>query len=208
MGVYGMDAYGINKNPYTAARTAAPQRTNNTPGYGTAKKAQKQAGGTFPLAGTSGSQSMVLHVFDHEEGEKTIGAWADVAAGTSVSVYEPKGFDPENPVYKVKIWDEAGNVEERSIAIADIDPGSADTIEMYTLASHASHTGKDPDAQMTFMMAHVRTHTEGEEYTKENLFDKMNWFDFFSDIMKEQYDLGNMQGYLRYKGFYDYLLDR
>lgn len=199
-------------NPYITAGMAKAQRENATAGNGAVKKTVTSAKKTFSLPENQSVQAagsgktLALHVFDNEEGDTTIGAWADAVAGTSVSVYQPKDFDPENPVYKVKIWDEAGNVEERNIAIADIDAAHADTIEMYTLASHAAHTGERPSAQMDFMMAHAINKDMDGGYTKENLFDKVDWFKILDDIMKMQYDLGNMEGYLRYKGFRDFLL--
>jgi len=66
-------------------------------GYSETVQKSEMAGGAF-----------VLHYFDNEDGERTAGA----ACGKdySISAYIPKDFDPENPVYKVKIWDKDGNV--------------------------------------------------------------------------------------------------
>jgi len=50
-------------------------------------------------------------------GDITISSWADVVSGLSISVYKTQGFDPGDPVYKVKTWDKAGNVTEQRSSV-------------------------------------------------------------------------------------------
>lgn len=38
-----------------------------------------------------------------------------------------------------------------------------------------------------------------------SLFDKENWQDIVKDIMQMQYRAGNLEGYLNYKRFWDFL---
>ncbi len=204
MGISGMN--GISPNPYAALRSAGVQRTHKEAGYGTVKTAEKFS----PVQGAGGGSIPALHVFDNEEGDTTIGAWADPQAGTSVSVYQTADFDAENPVYKVKIWDKDGNVEERMVNLAEFDPQTADTVEMYAYSCYLSKSGKYPNADMEFMMMHAMAKGNGliEEGAKEALFDQKNWLKILSDIVRMQYDVGDMQGYLRYKGFLDFLSEK
>ncbi len=197
---------GLRPNPYAAIRSAGAQRVHKTAGYGTAKTAEK----SFSAQETGNVSIPALHVFDNEEGDTTIGAWADPQAGTSVSVYQPKDFDVENPVYKVKIWDKDGNVEERMVDVGKFDAQNADTVEMYAYSCYLSKSGKYPDADAEFMMMHAMAKGNGviEEEGKEALFDKKNWLKILSDIVRMQYDAGDLHGYLRHKGFLDYLSEQ
>ncbi len=51
----------------------------------------------------SGKTYTIRGVFDKSEG-RVVGASGGV--NNSYTVYEPRDFDPEHPMYKVKIWDE------------------------------------------------------------------------------------------------------
>ena len=61
-----------------------------------------------------------LHWFDTTEGDKPLGALGD-KGNSSITVYKPKDFDPENPVYKVKVWDADGNMTERMVDVSKVD---------------------------------------------------------------------------------------
>ena len=57
-----------------------------------------------------------------EDGSQVVGAWADAVAGTSATVYKPADFNPEEPVYTMKIWDSDNNLlEERTVNLNDVD---------------------------------------------------------------------------------------
>lgn len=60
---------------------------------------------------TTGTKSVgfVIHTSNEEDG---IAIGSSTNRNGSVAVYKPNDFDPENPVYKVKVWDAAGNVTE------------------------------------------------------------------------------------------------
>ncbi len=63
-------------------------------------------------------------------------------SGSSYSVYKTPDFDPENPVYKVKIWDKSGNVTERMVDVSKVDPKNCDTMEMYAYTADLKESGK------------------------------------------------------------------
>ena len=95
MNVNGIGATGYPAAGYEtrrARRNYADQMCNMVP-------ATQSSGGTFEL-----------HISNDKDG-KAIGTMC--GADYSLTVYQPKDFDPANPVYKVKVWDKGGNVTER-----------------------------------------------------------------------------------------------
>ena len=146
--------------------------------------------------------AFVLHYFDREEGERTVGA--SCGRDYSISAYIPKDFDPENPFYKVKVWDRDGNVTERMVDLSKVDPENSDFIDMFAYSSYLESSGKCPGAQDAFMGSH------GDPYDMDgmcygNLFDKTNWMGRLKNMMQMQYRSGNLEGYLKYKNFWDFL---
>ncbi|EOS39825.1 hypothetical protein C809_04523 [Lachnospiraceae bacterium MD335] len=94
MNVNGIGTAGYPVAGYETRRTGrnyADQMCNMVP-------AAQASGGTFEL-----------HISNDKDG-KAIGSMC--GADYSLTVYQPKDFDPANPVYKVKVWDKSGNVTE------------------------------------------------------------------------------------------------
>ena len=143
--------------------------------------------------------SFALHI-SSEAGEKAIGCATD--RNGSVTVYKPKDFEPSHPVYHVKAWDAEGNVTaERMVDVAEVDPNSADYLDMFAYASHLADSGKCPDAQGAFIGANAIYNADsGYSY-----FDKTDWLGMIRDMMQMQYDAGNLAGYVKYKQFWDSL---
>ena len=100
---------------------------------------------TQSTQGTGGG--FVLHISNEQDGE-AIGAMC--GTDHSVTVYKPKDFDAENPVYKVKIWDKDGNATERMVDVSKVDPQNSDYIDMFAYASHLTDSGQCPGAQSAF----------------------------------------------------------
>ena len=80
-------------NPYlgtykSASNAQAGNFQNTMSAVGTPSK-------PFQLHGMYGSTA--------EDGSQVVGAWADAVAGTSATVYKPADFNPEEPVYTMKI---------------------------------------------------------------------------------------------------------
>lgn len=157
---------------------------------------------------TCSGTGVVLHGTDTEEGDEAVTAWANVVTGTSMTVYRPKGFDPENPVYKVKMWDESGRETEYTVDISKVDPSNCNVAEMYAYSAHLSSTGEYPGALERFIMAQAHQRDSIANYSAANLFDKTNWLKVIKEVMQMQYTAGNLQGYLEYKGFLSFLLER
>lgn len=148
--------------------------------------------------------AFVLHYFDGEDGDHAVSA----SCGTdySVTVYEPKDFDPANPVYKVKTWDKDGNTVERMVDVSKVDPKDSDFIDMYAYACHVSKNGQCSDALSSFMGSGTAIYgMRGRTY--EDLTNKVNWMAAVKEMMQMQYDTGNLQGYLGYKKFFDFLMN-
>lgn len=141
---------------------------------------------------------ITLYISNPEDGE-AIGSMGD--HDSSVTVYKPKEFDSANPIYRVKIWDAAGNMTERMVDISKIDPENCDEIDMFAYSSHLTNSGKCSNAQRAFIGADSYRKTE----SSTNQFEKENWIDILDDLMHMQYHAGNLKGYLDYKEFLDFL---
>lgn len=147
------------------------------------------------------SGTFELHISNEIDGE-SIGA----ACGTdySVTVYKPKDFDAENPVYKVKLWDKDGNTTERMVDVSKVDPRNSDFIDMFAYSSHLSASGECPSAQSAFMRSAGNPHGL-DDRTYKDLFQETDWVSALADAMQTQYKVGNIEGYLDYKPFWDFL---
>lgn len=161
------------------------------------------------INGAAGSQTphLILHKSAEGDAEKTLGSWASARTGQSVSVCQPEDFDPANPVYKIKIWDKDDNlVEEREVDINSIDPQSADSYDMYALSVYGEKSGKNPSAVGSFIFMQSERESQQISQNGSYSFDTIeNWMDILKDIIKQQYDVGNMDGYLKFKGYYEFL---
>ena len=172
-------------------------------GYETRRAQRNTAGSSF--AGQMGnvrntqSNGITLYISNPEDGE-AIGSMGD--HDSSVTVYKTKDFDPANPVYKVKAYDAAGNVMERMVDISKVDPNNCDEIDMFAYSSHLTASGKCPTAQKAFMGAKSN---HNSEKGGGSLFDKGNWMDIVKGIMQMQFRAGNLNSYLDYKQFWDFL---
>lgn len=192
-----MSIYGIGSAGYPAAAGYRYGRTEIRTGaesftkYAETLRRSDRADGTF-----------VLHYFDHEDEERAVGA--SCGRDYSISAYIPKDFDPENPVYKVKVWDKDGNVEERMVDVSKVDPENSDYIDMFAYSSYLECSRKCPGAQSAFIGS------AGDPYKMtdmrhEDLFARKNWQERLGAMMQMQYDAGNLTGYLEYKKFWDFL---
>lgn len=197
-----MDINGLGKN-YQYNNYHPAYRGN---GGSFAETTQKAADNASGLPGMQKpDNSITLHWFDTKEGDKAAGC-VGMPDGSSVTVYQPPGFDINNPVYKVKYWDTAGNVTERMVDISKVDPNNCDYIDMYTYSVYLNNSGKSDSAMQDFMMAGAGR-GEGGCYTYEDLLEKRNWMTVFKDWMQMQYEAGNIAGYHQYRRFYDLILE-
>ena len=158
-----------------------------------------QASGTAPTA--------ILHGDNEEAGDIAVFAWADLINGSSYTVYKTQDTNSENPVYKIKTWDAAGNVTERMIDASKVDPKNCDTIEMYAYAVHLKESGKG-DFRETILQAATATAVKNAEQKNAGSWDysaKINWIETIKDIMQSVYDYGDLKGYMEWKNFLSFL---
>lgn len=182
--------------------------------YNYTKKVQNNNGKSFGAAignvTEMPSPNLTLHMSKEGDAEKSVGSWANPNAGRSITLYQPQDYDPANPVYKMKVWDMDDNLlEERSIDINSIDPNNADSYEMYALSVYGEKSGKCPDAVARFTMMHAKQEIEQTaQHGSYALVTKEDWIGILNDILKEQYDMGFMDGYLKNKTYFDFLTDK
>lgn len=184
MSIYGIGTAGY---PVTGYEPRKTQRTNQ---MGSVTQTSQMPSGTFEL-----------HISNDTDGE-AVGAIC--GSDYSVTVYQPKDFDSANPVYKVKVWDKEGNVTERMVDVSKVDTRSSDYVDMFAYASHLSASGEYPGALSAFTGA--AAHQYGaEDRNYDGLFKKNDWLSVVRDAMQTQFEANNLEGYLQYKHFWDFL---
>lgn len=169
--------------------------------------AGKSFSSTIDSATNAQTPHLVLHKSAEGDADKSVGSWVNPNAGRSITVYEPQDFDPTNPVYKMKIWDSEDNLlEEREVDINSIDPSHADSYDLYALSVYGEKSGKCPDAVARFTMMHAKQEIEQTAQHGSYSLDTMeNWMDILKDFMRQQYEVGNLQGYMNAKRYYEFL---
>lgn len=158
-------------------------------------------------AQAKGSAAAVLHGAEEGSGDSTVSSWADVVNGTSISVYKPQDFNPDHPVYKVKTWDQAGNVTEQMVDVSKVDPRNCDTAQMYAYTCHLKESGKG-SFEDTVLKAAVAKSVENAEQRTGGSWDfaeKRDWVEIVKDIMQSEYRYGDLKGYMEWKKFLDLL---
>ena len=181
---------------YEARRTQGATTENNF---------AKEIASTAQANGTGATAT--LHGSDEETGDIAVSSWADVVNGSSITVYKTKDFDPENPVYKVKTWDAAGNVTERMVDVSKIDPKNCDTVEMYVYTADLKETGKG-DFKETVLKAAIAKAASNLEQKTSAPWDhsrNINWVETVKDIIQSTYSYGDLKGYLEWKKFLGFL---
>ena len=190
-----MSVGGINTNypiGYDARRTQKATSDNHF---------AREIAGTAQASGAGAVAT--LHGSDEETGDIAVSSWADMVNGSSTTVYKTKDFDPENPVYKVKTWDAAGNVTERMVDVSKIDPKNCDTVEMYVYTANLKETGKG-DFKETVLKAAIAKAASNLEQKTAASWDysrNINWVETVKDIMQSTYSHGDLKGYLEWKKF-------
>ena len=181
-------------------------------GYDTRKTERNVAGGNFAkqaeeaAQATAQTSTAILHGSDEETGDKAVFSSVCLVNNSSITVYKPQDFDPNNPVYKVKIWDKDGNITEHMVDVSKVDPKNSDTIDMYAYAAYLKDSGKG-SFEDTVLKAGVAKYGEPENYGTFSFSTKMNWVDIVKDIMQSVYSYGDLKGYMEWQKFLE-LLDK
>ena len=182
-------------------------------GYETRKSEKNVAEGNFATQAAevvqeAGQATAALHGTDEGSGDITIFSCAEIVSGSSISVYKTQDFDPENPVYKVKIWDKSGNVTERMVDVSKVDPKNCDTVEMYAYTANLKESGKGSFEDTVLKAAVAKSVKDAESRSGAwSLSDKFDWTRIVNDLMQSSYNYGDLKGYMEWKMFLG-LLDK
>ena len=182
-------------------------------GYDTRKTERNVAGGNFAkqaeeaAQATAQTSTAILHGSDEETGNIAIFSNVDVVNNSSITIYKTQDFDPNNPVYKVKTWDNDDNVTERMIDISKVDPKNCDTAEMYVYTANLKESGKGSfeDTVLKAAVAKAVKNAEQRNFGTWSFGAKMNWVDIVKDIMQSEYSYGDLKGYMEWQKFLEFL---
>ena len=173
-------------------------------GYETKKTERNVAGGNF--AKHAAQATATLHGAEEGLGDITIFSGAEVVSGSSYSVYKTPDFDPENPVYKVKIWDKSGNVTERMVDVSKVDPKNCDTVEMYAYTANLKESGKGSFEDTVLKAVVAKSVKDAESRSGTWSFsEKFDWAKIVNDLMQSSYHYGDLKGYMEWKKFLGFL---
>ena len=177
------------------------------------KKAERNAiGGNFARQVAEAAQAagtapvVTLHGAEEGTGDIAMFSGAEVVSGTSFSVYRTQDFDSENPVYKVKMWGESGNVTEQMVDVSKVDPKNCNTVEMYAYTAHLKGNGKGSFEDTVLKTAVVKSVQDVESNSGIWSFsEKVDWVKVVNDIMESSYQYGDLKGYMEWEKFLDLL---
>lgn len=182
-----------------------------TAGYETRKTERNVAGGNFARQAAEAAQAAgqagtaTLHGADEGSGDIVVSTWADVAGGSSISVYKTQNFDAENPVYKVKTWDKSGNVTEQMVDVSKVNPKNCDTAEMYAYTANLKESGKGSfeDTVLKAAVAKAVKNAEQRNFGTWSFSEKTDWIKIVNDMMQSAYHYGDLKGYMGWKKFFN-----
>ena len=194
-----MNIGGITTN-YSAAYD-----TEKVQNAGTDKNFAKEIANAAQESGAG--ESTALHGSDEESGDIAVFRALYTDSGSKYTVYKTQDFDPENPVYKVKIWDAGGNMTERMIDVSKKNPRNCDTFEMQVYAAHLKETGRGDfkETVLKAAIAKAASHLEQKSAASWDYSTKINWVDNVRDIMQSAYGRGDLKGYMEWNKFLSFL---
>lgn len=147
-----------------------------------------------------------LHGDDEENGDIAVYSNIDFVNGKSITVYKPKDFDSDNPVYKVKMWDASGNVTEEMVDVSKVNPKNCNAIEMYAYCANLKENGQGNFVDTVLKAAVAKDVKNAENKSVSwNFAEKMDWVEIANEIMESSYRYGDIKGYMGWKKFVDLL---
>lgn len=169
--------------------------------------AGKHAGQTARAAQEAEKAAAVLHDAEEGTGDIAISSWADVVSGSSYSVYKTSDFDPENPEYKVKIWDQSGNVTEQMVDVSKVDPKNCNTVELYAYTADLKESGKGSfeDTVLKAVVAKAVKNAEQKSAGTWSFSENTDWVKIVKDIMQSEFCYGDLKGYAEWRKFLGFL---
>lgn len=172
-------------------------------GYETRKTERNVAGGDFAKQARAAA---TLHGADEGSGDIMVFSGAEVVSGSSYSVYKTPDFAPENPVYKVKIWDKLGNVTERMVDVSKVDSKNCDTVEMYAYTANLKESGKGSFEDTVLKAVVAKSVKDAENKSGTWSFsEKFDWAKIVNNLMESSYHYGALKGYMEWKKFLGFL---
>lgn len=159
------------------------------------------------VAQTAGVEEVqTLHGDDEENGDIAVYSNIDFANGKSITVYKPKDFDSDNPLYKVKMWDASGNVTEEMVDVSKVNPKNCNAIEMYAYCANLKENGQGNFVDTVLKAAVAKDAKNAENKSVSwNFAEKMDWVEIANEIMESSYRYGDIKGYMGWKKFVDLL---
>ena len=193
-----MSVSGIGTTHYPIAGYETRKAQRNTTGMDYTNQMCNMVQTTQMSSGT-----FELHISNDKDG-KAIGSMC--GADYSLTVYQPKDFDPANPVYKVKVWDKSGNVTERMVDVSKIDLKNCDTVEMYAYTADLKESGKGSFEDTVLKAVVAKSVKDAESRSGTWSFsEKFDWTKIVSDLMQSSYHYGDLKGYMEWKKFLGFL---
>lgn len=188
---------------HRAPQTTSSQRTKNP--VNTRNAVQTRNAGRTQGAG------FTLHIGSGDSADKMLSAVAGRGKG-GMTVFEPADFNPEQPMYKVCVWDKDGNMTERMVDLEKVDAHDSDQAEMFAYSCYLSDSGRYPEASDTFLRTRGFLYSGTSDADMEfadatdgaERWAKRDWTKLAASIMRMQYDSGNLKGYLEYKKFVEF----
>ena len=191
---------GIQRTTYQEKESQVGKVSNNgSASFGGLVKEAAQTAGV--------EEVRTLHGDDEVTGDIMVCSNVDFANGKSITVYKPKDFDPDTPVYKVKMWDASGNVTEEMVDVSKVNPKNCDTLEMYAYCANLkeSNQGSFLDTIIKASAAKTSAQHESGGFGEWDFSEKMDWVSMVEDVMESVYQYGDMKGYMDWKKFLDLL---
>ena len=191
---------GIQRNVYQEKESQVGKASNNdSVSFGGLVKEAAQTVGV--------EEVQTLHGDDEETGDIAVCSNIDFVNGKSITVYKPKDFDSDNPVYKVKMWDASGNVTEAMVDVSKVNPKNCNVIEMYAYCANLKESNQesflDTVVKASFTKASAQYESGG--FGEWDFSEKMDWVSMVEDVMESVYQYGDMKGYMDWKRFLDLL---
>lgn len=155
----------------------------------------------------AGQATVILHGAEEGSGDITIFSGAEPVIGSSYSVYKTADFDPENPVYKVKIWDQSGNVTQQMVDVSKVDPKNCNAAELYAYTADLKESGKGSfeDTVLKAVVAKAVKNAEQKSAGSWSFSENTDWVKIVKNIMQSEYRYGDLKGYAEWREFLGFL---
>jgi len=126
-----------------------------------------------------------------------------LGGGMSAFIFKPENFSQDNPILIARGFDAQGEPFEKEINIRDIDKRNASTVELLALEGYFALNGGP--AGMT--RAAIISMAEQNQLGINDIFKKFDFLSALEDIMDAQRFHGNLDGLLRNRTLFEFLLE-